>query len=307
MAIPPYETFMLPVLRSLAGSEPRRRAEIVRAAADAKDIPEEDRQLLVPSGGSTIVQSRAGWALSYLKQADLVRTVSRGVYRITDRGLSVLARNLPHIDNSVLEEFEEFRAFKARSQSSDDEAEAASIAPTRGRRDEGSPEETLEAAYKTFRADLVTQLLDMLRTVEPTRFEKIVVDVLQAMGYGGGRVGAARAIGRSGDGGIDGVIEEDRLGLDTVYVQAKRWESNIGRPIVQGFAGALQGQRARKGVMITTSDYTNDARAYVASLSTRIVLINGERLAEMMIDHNVGVSTEQTYAIKKLDSDYFED
>lgn len=307
MAIPPYETFMLPVLRSLAGSEPRRRAEIVLAAADAKDISEEDRQLLVPSGGTTIVQSRAGWALSYLKQADLVRTVSRGVYRITDRGLSVLARNLPHIDNSVLEEFEEFRAFKARSQSSDDEAEAESIAPTRGRRDEGSPEETLEAAYKTFRADLVTQLLDMLRTVEPTRFEKIVVDVLQAMGYGGGRVGAARAIGRSGDGGIDGVIEEDRLGLDTVYVQAKRWESNIGRPIVQGFAGALQGQRARKGVMITTSDYTNDARAYVASLSTRIVLINGERLAEMMIDHNVGVSTEQTYAIKKLDSDYFED
>lgn len=307
MAIPPYETFMLPVLRSLAGSEPKRRADIVQAAADAKDIPAEDRQLLVPSGGSTIVQSRAGWALSYLKQADLVRTVSRGVYRITDRGLSVLARNLPHIDNSVLEEFEEFRAFKARSQSSDDEAEAASIAPTRGRRDEGSPEETLEAAYKTFRADLVTQLIDMLRTVEPTRFEKIVVDVLQAMGYGGGRVGAARAIGRSGDGGIDGVIEEDRLGLDTVYVQAKRWESNIGRPIVQGFAGALQGQRARKGVMITTSDYTNDARAYVASLSTRIVLINGERLAEMMIDHNVGVSTEQTYAIKKLDSDYFED
>ncbi len=307
MSIPPYETFMLPVLRSLAGSEPRRRAEIVRAAADAKGIPEDERQLLVPSGGSTIVQSRAGWALSYLKQADLVRTLSRGVYRITDRGLSVLARNLPHIDNAVLEEFEEFRAFRARSQSSDDEAVEVSIAPTRGRRNEGSPEETLEAAYKTFRADLVTQLLDMLRTVEPTRFEKIVVDVLQAMGYGGGRVGAARAIGRSGDGGIDGVIEEDRLGLDTVYVQAKRWESNIGRPIVQGFAGALQGQRARKGVMITTSDYTNDAREYVASLSTRIVLINGERLAEMMIDHNVGVSTEQTYAIKKLDSDYFED
>lgn len=164
----------------------------------------------------------------------------------------------------------------------------------------------MENAYQTLRAELISQILDVLRSVDPARFERVVVDVLEAMGYGGGRAGAARTIGRAGDGGIDGVIEEDRLGLDTVYVQAKRWDSNVGRPAVQAFAGALQGQRAHKGVMMTTSDFSADARAYVANLPTRIVLIGGQRLAEMMIDHGVGVSAESTYTIKRLDSDYFE-
>jgi restriction system protein len=303
MSVPAYETFMLPVLKLLGDSNPRRPPEITKLAADALGISEEDRLLAVPSGNMTIVRSRAGWALSYMKQAGLVRTTTRGVYQITDRGSAILARNLTRIDNAVLEEFQEFRDFRVRS--SDDGDDAVSVAPPVPAT--SSPEEALQAAYGTLRADLVTQLLEVLRSVSPNRFETIVVDVLQAMGYGGGRAGAARAVGRAGDGGIDGVIEEDRLGLDTVYVQAKRWEGNVGRPIVQSFAGALQGQRATKGVMITTSDYSPDARRYVDALPARVVLINGQRLAEMMIDHGVGVSEGKTYTIRRLDSDYFEE
>jgi restriction system protein len=305
MPIPNFQSFMLPVLRSLADSAPRKISDVAMSAADALSIPVEERTQTIASGKATIVRSRAGWAIAFLKQADLVRTAARGVYRITDRGLSVLGRNLPAIDVATLEEFEEFRAFQKRSQSSDDadEEELARSTADLSR----SPEEALEHSYRELREKLVSEVLDMLRGVSPARFEAIVVDLLQALGYGGGRVGAAKAIGRSGDGGIDGVIEEDRLGLDNVYVQAKRWEANVGRPIVQAFAGALQGQRANKGVLITTSDYTSDARQYAANLSTRIVLINGLRLAELMIDHDVGVSTERSFAIKRVDGDYFEE
>jgi restriction system protein len=236
----------------------------------------------------------------------LIRQPARGLYRITDRGLQVLARGLKGISVETLEEFEEFRAFQQRSRPSDEDGDVQSVRTSPVSKS-ATPEEALDFAYKTLRAKLVTELIEMLRAAKPERFEAIVIDVLAAMGYGGGHEGAARAIGRAGDGGIDGVIEEDRLGLDTVYVQAKRWEANVGRPTVQAFAGALQGQRAHKGVMITTSDYTTDAKQYAANLATRIVLITGQRLAEMMIDHDVGVSTERTYAVKRIDSDYFEE
>jgi restriction system protein len=240
-----------------------------------------------------------------MKHAGLVATTKRGIYQITERGWAVLARGLERIDNEVLSEFDEFRAFLERSRSKASPADAQVAVQEIDAA--ASPEEALVSAYDTLRENLVSQMIEMLKSVSPARFEAIVVDVLQAMGYGGGRAGAARAVGRSGDGGIDGVIEEDRLGLDTVYVQAKRWENTVGRPAVQAFAGALQGQRAHKGVLITTSDFSADARRYVENLTTRIVLIDGQRLAEMMIDHGVGVSVEATYAVKRLDSDYFEE
>jgi restriction system protein len=305
MTVPDYQTFMLFVLACLAGSDSLRPIQIAAYAADALNVSEADRTALLPSGRITVLRSRVGWALSYLKQAGLVETATRGVYTVTQRGRDVLSRGLHRIDNDVLSEFEEFRAFRERSGS----AEISPSAGIQGNDDaaESSPEEALERAYSILRASLVSQLIDALKKVSPRRFEVIVVDVLQVLGYGGGRAGAARAVGRSGDGGIDGVIEEDRLGLDNVYVQPKRWEGTVGRPTVQAFAGALQGQKANKGVMITTSDFSADARAYAANLATRIVLINGQRLAELMVDHDVGVSPEAVYTTKRVDGDYFEE
>lgn len=305
MSVPDYQTFMLPVLRLLADGEQHRSDALSVAAADAMAVPFEERKALLPSGKATILRSRVGWAVTYMRQAGLIDTVRRGVYRITDRGRKVLGSHPMRVDNELLRQFPEFRAFLERSRT-EGEVEALPVTLTEPS-SRASPEEALEAAYRTLRAELITQVLDATRRVSPARFEAIVIDVLQAMGYGGGREGAARAVGRAGDGGIDGVIEEDRLGLDTVYVQAKRWEGNVGGPAVQAFAGALQGQRAHKGVMITTSDFSSDARAYAAGISTRIVLIDGQRLAEMMIDHDVGVSAEATYTIKRVDSDYFGD
>jgi restriction system protein len=306
MAIPDYQTFMLPALRALATADTLTAAEVAARAADALNVHPEEREQLLPSGKIPVFRSRTGWALTYMKQAGLVATTKRGIYRITDRGRAVLARGLGHINNDVLSEFEEFRAYQQRTHVEGTPKETMAAGPTSAVAI-SSPEESLEAAYETLRETLVSQLIEMLKSVSPARFEAIVIDVLQAMGYGGGRAGAARAVGRTGDGGIDGVIEEDRLGLDTVYVQAKRWENVVGRPTVQAFAGALQGQRASKGVMITTSDYTAEARRYVDNLPTRIVLVDGQRLAEMMIDHDVGVSAEATYTVKRLDSDYFEE
>lgn len=305
MAVPGYESFMMPVLKILSNGQVWRRRDVSERAAELMGIAPDDKALMLPSGKSPVYISRAGWAITYLKQAGLLEVPSRGTYRITERGRAVLGRNLERLDSTTLEEFSEFREFLGRERPPRTAAATTPAEPPPA--EEYSPEENLTKAYRVLRAALAAQLLDTLKAVEPGRFEEIVIDVLQAMGYGGGREGAARAIGRVGDGGIDGILEEDRLGLDTVYVQAKRWQGNVGRPDVQAFAGALQGQRASKGVMITTSDFTHDAKEYAKALTTRIVLIDGQRLAEMMIDHDVGVSVEATYTVKRLDSDYFED
>jgi restriction system protein len=305
MSIPAYEDFMLPILRILADGGIHRRRDIAKQAADALQVPPADQELMLPSGKAPIYLSRAGWALTYLKQAQLIEVMSRGAYRITARGRVVVESGVQRVDANLLEQFPEFREFLGRERSQK-VAVRPEATPLLGD-GEFSPEENLTKAYRILRTALAAQLLDTLKSVEPSRFEEIVIDVLQAMGYGGGREGAARAIGRVGDGGIDGILEEDRLGLDTVYVQAKRWAGNVGRPDVQAFAGALQGQRASKGVMITTSGFSSEAKDYVRALATRIVLVDGQRLAEMMIDHDVGVSVEATYTIKRVDSDYFDE
>ncbi len=300
---------MLPVLRELADGEARHRRVLADRMADEFALSTDERTQLLPSGKVPVIRSRTGWALSYMKQAGLVESTRRGWYQITPVGRDVLASAPTRIDNAFLSRFDGFRDFRQRSRTSDaettvdDESEnlplqSVVVEP---------PDEALDRAYGRLRATVEAELLDTTKTVSPSFFEELVIDLLVRMGYGGNRAEAARAIGRTGDGGIDGVIDEDRLGLDSIYVQAKRWDSAVGRPEIQKFAGALQGQRATKGIFITTSTFTRDAEAYAQRIGTRIVLIDGERLVQLMFEFDVGVSPKRTFVVKDIDGDYFEE
>lgn len=286
-------------MRSVADGKEHDVAELTDALASLLGLTEGERNELLPSGRQSKFDNRVGWARTYLKKAGLLESTGRGRLRITQRGLDLLATNPKELNSKSLTQFPEFVQFKAASRTGNrtQEMEEAGLSQT--------PEETLEASYQSLRADLAQQLLERAKTCSPRFFEKLVVDLLVAMGYGGSRRDAGEAVGRSGDGGIDGVIKEDKLGLDAVYVQAKRWEGTVGRPVVQAFAGSLEGQRARKGVIITTSQFSADAQDYTGRIEKKIVLIDGERLAELMIDHGIGVNEVESYAVKKLDLDYF--
>jgi len=256
---------------------------------------------LIPSGTGTVIRNRVGWARTYLKKAGLLEYPRRGQFRITPRGQDVLKENPQRVDVKLLARFPEFIAFRnARREAPEVDAE-----PAAAELDARTPEEALEAAYDRLRDNLEADLLDHVKAATPAFFERLVVKLLVEMGYGGDQRDAAQAVGRSGDGGIDGIIKEDHLGLDVIYIQAKRWDGTVSRPEVQKFAGALQGRRARKGVFITTSTFSRDAITFVESIDAKIILIDGARLAKLMIDHGVGVSTIETYAVKKIDSDYF--
>lgn len=300
---------MLPVLRELADGEARHRRALADRMADEFTLSTAERTQMLPSGKTPVIRSRTGWALSYMKQAGLVESPRRGWYQITLVGRDVLASVPTRIDNAFLARFDGFRAFRQRSRATDadttvgDESEnlllqSVVVEP---------PDEALDRAYGRLRATVEAELLDTTKTVSPSFFEELVIDLLVRMGYGGNRAEAARAIGRTGDGGIDGVIDEDRLGLDSIYVQAKRWDSSVGRPEIQKFAGALQGQRATKGIFITTSTFTREAEEYAQRIGTRIVLIGGERLAQLMFEFDVGVSPKRTFVVKDIDGDYFEE
>lgn len=300
---------MLPVIRVLADNEPKHRTQLSDMMADHFGLSAEEREHLLPSGKATIIKSRTGWALTYLKQAAIVASPKRGWYTLTQRGKDVLASNPKHVDSAYLQKFPEFLEFRARSRTDSDEStKTAPAAPKAPVATPGlDPEEALEDAYLRLRAEVEAELLETVKAGSPQFFERLVIDLLVQMGYGGSREEAARAVGRSGDGGIDGVIDEDRLGLDVIYVQAKRWEGSVGRPEIQKFAGALQGQRAKKGVFITTSHFTKEAEDYAARIESRIVLIDGRRLATLMFDANVGVAPRVSFTVKSIDGDYFED
>ena len=311
MALPTYEEAMLPVLQILQKDGPRHRREIVREVADQIGLTEDERQQTLPSGKATVILSRVGWALAYLKQAKLVESPKRGIYQIAERGRTVLAEKPTKVDGEFLSRFPEFVDFLQRARAStagdlktDQESGRDRAIPLS---DQASPEEALEAAYANLRTGLEEELLDSVKSARPAFFEQLVIDLLVKMGYGGSRPEAARAVGRAGDGGIDGVIDEDRLGLDVIYVQAKRWDSVVGRPEVQKFAGALQGQRAKKGIFITTSGFTRDAEDYAQRIESRIILIDGHRLTRLMFDFDVGVNPRSNYTVKQIDSDYFEE
>lgn len=300
MVILNHEACMLQLLRLAADGQVHRFSEAVDTLADQFSLSAEERRELLPSGKATRIYSRVQWACVYLVQAGLLARPKRGYFTITDRGREVLNQDPPELTADYLMRFEEFRDFKNR-RSPDTPSEA--IAPSR----EQTPDEVLESAYEQMRADLAKELLVQVQSCSPRFFERLVVDLLVAMGYGGSRVDAGQAIGQSGDGGVDGIIKEDKLGLDVVYIQAKRWEAPVGRPAVQAFAGSLEGLRARKGVLITTSGFTRDARDYVERIEKKIVLIDGERLAKLMMDHGQGVNETARYVIQRIDSDYFEE
>jgi restriction system protein len=297
MPLPDFQSFLLPALRVFADGKPHGLREAREYVSQQLQLDPDSRALLLADRRTPVYVSRTDWAITYLHRAGALARPERGVYQITERGRELLGRNPERLTAKQLMEFPEFREFVQVKKGPDP--------PPNG--DEESPEERLANAWKQLRESLAKEILDKLRQVSPAYFEKIVVDLLVAMGYGGSVEDAASVLGRAGDEGIDGMIKEDKLGLDAVYVQAKRWSQNVGRPEVQAFAGSLEGARARKGVFITTSDFTPDAREYVKRIEKKIVLIDGRQLAELMIDHDVGVTVAHTYKLKRLDSDYFEE
>lgn len=300
MAIPDYQTIMLPLLQFASDKQEHSLRDAIDSLAGEFGLNNEERKELLPSGQQEVFNNRVGWARTYMKKAGLLDTTRRGYFKITEQGLQVISKKPTRIDVKFLDQFAEFKQFRELRHNRDED-----MTPELPEEVQSTPEESLESAYKRLRDNLASELLQQVKATAPSLFEKIVVELLVKMGYGGSRQDAGRAIGKSGDEGIDGIIKEDRLGLDIIYIQAKRWENTVGRPDVQKFAGALQGQRARKGVMITTSSFSQEAYDYVSRIDSKIVLIDGEKLAQHMIDHNLGVSPMASYEIKKIDSDYF--
>ncbi len=298
MAIPDFQTIMGPLLAEYADGEERRIGVARDRLADEFGLTAAEREERLPSGVAKKFPNRVGWAATYLFGTGLLDRPRRGVYRMTARGRMILDQNPERIDLSVLSQFPELAEMRGKRQE-DGPVELVDLET------DSTPEETIDAAHAQHRKALEQDLLDRIQRQSPVFFEQLVLDLLQAMGYGGSRADAAERLGQSGDEGLDGVIWEDRLGLDLVYVQAKRWQGVVGRPVIQGFVGALQGKRAPKGVMITSSTFSKEAWQYADTVSPRVILVDGERLASLMIEHNVGVSETTSYALKRVDADYF--
>ena len=294
---------MLPFLRHLADGNEHSLRETEDALAQHFKLMPHERAELLPSGQQGIFRNRIGWARTYLKKAALIEAPKRGVFKITKRGQQALASNPARIDAKFLEQWPEFMEFRDMSKGSNGDQTPSAELPVAA----STPEEAIELAYQGLREQLAQELLARILSCSPTFFEQLVVELLVKMGYGGSRRDAGERIGQTGDGGIDGIIKEDRLGLDTIFIQAKRWQGSVGRPEIQKFVGALQGQRARKGVFITTSYYTADAVDYASRIDTKVVLIDGKQLSGLMMDFDVGVSAAASYVVKRIDSDYFEE
>jgi len=302
MTIPNYQKFMLPFLEILGDQQEHNLQEIYEKLSDYFNLSPDDKQERLPSGRQLKFQNRIGWARTYLKKAGLLKHSGRGKFIITPRGLEVLKEKPKEINVKYLERFEEFLEFR-----NPNNPVLNGLETTPESEKNQTPEEILENSYQDLKSDLMGELLETVKNCSANFFEKLVIDLLVSMGYGGSRIDAGQAIGKSGDEGIDGIIKEDKLGLDVVYVQAKRWQNPVGRPVVQAFAGSLEGQRARKGILITTSRFTEEALEYVKKIEKKIVLIDGKKLAELMIDFNVGVSPKAEYVVKVIDTDYFEE
>ena len=305
MPIPDFQTFMLPLLRYLADGAEHTGQETNDALAAEFGLSAEELAQRIASGGATVFSNRVAWSRSHLKNAGLLESPRRGIYRLSARGRATLDAAPARVDASYLMQFPEYVAFRTRGSGSGSATTASasvSVAPPESAR---TPDDLMEDGYRQQRAALATDLRERIATMPPAAFEQLVVDLLTAMGYGGPQPDAGLVVGGGGDEGIDGVIKEDRLGLETIYVQAKRWQGTVGRPDIQRFAGALQGQRARKGVFMTTSSFTREAQLYADAIQTTIVLVDGAQLAELMIDHGVAVTRIKSYEIKRVDSDYF--
>jgi restriction system protein len=296
MAIPDYQSIMLPLLQLAGDQQEHKMKEATDTLADQFNLTEEERKTQIPSGTQSLFYNRVGWARTYLVKAGLLDTPSRGYIKITVSGLKLLAEKPIEINNKTLKKYPGFQQFIKT-----DPGETPTTEPK-----VQTPEELIEEGYQTIRDSLAAELLAEVKAASPQFFERLVVELLVKMGYGGSRKDAGEAIGKSGDEGIDGIIKEDRLGLDVIYIQAKRWEKNTVTPAeIQQFVGALHGKNANKGVFITTSTFSKKAWEYAEKVGTKIILIDGHQLAQLMIDFNVGVSNVSCYEIKKIDSDYF--
>lgn len=312
MAIPDFQSLMLPVLKQFADGTERHPADIRGTLATQFVLTPAELEQLLPSGRQTAFGNRIAWALGYLKQAIILESPRRGIYVITQRGRDVLKESPARIDIHYLKKFPEFVSFRTpavlHELKSTDPGLSKIMTDGLPAAVDGlslTPDEHVHIGAARIKENLVVQLLERVKRSTPAAFESLVVDVLVAMGYGGSHEDAAQVVGKSGDGGIDGIIKEDRLGLESIYVQAKRWESTVGRPVIQQFVGALQERKARKGVVITTSSFSREAIDSAKSQQTTIVLIDGAQLADFMIEFGVGVSDVETIKIKRLDEDYF--
>lgn len=301
MAVPDFQSLMLP-LRRLAGDgmDHTFKDAVEAIAIEFSLTPEERNELLPSSSRTTLFYNRLAWAKTHMTMAGLLQAPRRGVFCITQRGRELLVSQLARIDMKTLQQFPEYE----RARRGDVQASVEPAMPAVAF-NELTPEESIERAHLSLRKDLARELLESIMQCSPAFFELLIIKLMIKMGYGGSREEAGKAVGRSGDGGIDGIINEDRLGLDAIYLQAKRWEGVIGRPEIMKFVGALAGQRATKGVFITTSWFTQDAKDYALSSQYKVVLIDGERLADLMIEHDLGVSVAATYQLKRIDSDFF--
>lgn len=300
MAIPDYESLMLPILQYLSDESERKTSEIVSHIAKRFSLSEEEMRALIPSGRAKVVHNRVGWACTYLRKAGLIHSRQRGLNRITDDGRKVVSEKPENIDTGYLGRFERFQDFR-RALNARTEKE---LQPPRTAIEE-TPEEIIGVQTELLHRSIQKDLLEQIRSMEPDQFEQLVVDLLIAMGYGGTVQDAGKALGSTNDGGIDGIVNEDVLGLDTIYVQAKRWKNVVPIKEVRDFAGALLSKRSNKGVFITTSSFPSTAHEFVSSIERKIILIDGERLSNLMIEFNLGVTTRQTILIKEMDSDYF--
>lgn len=306
MAIPDFQTLMLPLLRYCGDGKDHTKSEAVPALAKEFGLTEVELAEDLPKVRQGKFYNRVAWAQTYLKQAGLLEITGRGLFRITERGKQVLVSNPARIDMKFLEQYPEYIAFRNRGKSNREKQESGQTAVEEAVSD-ATPEELLEAGYRQLRSALGGELLQQVKSASPAFFERMVVELLLRMGYGGTREDAAQVVGKSGDGGIDGIIKEDRLGLDVIYIQAKRWEADVGSSEIRNFIGALSVNKANKGVFITTSGFNKNARSTASNVTSKIVLIDGPMLAELMMDFGLGVSLINTYEIKRVDSDYFEE
>ncbi len=307
--IPDYQTLMLPLLKYVSDGQIHHIQEAISILAKQLNLTEEDLNEWLPSKSQKKFYNRVYWAKAHLKMAGVLENKGKGQFKIANRGIEILKDNPEFINVKYLtNKFEDYKNLISgyrkidtnKTTSTNEEIETDdSLNQT--------PEEQIELGYQKIRTSLLIEILNKLKSVHPSFFEKIVVQLLVKMGYGGSIQDAGKAIGKSGDEGIDGIIKEDKLGLDVIYVQAKRWEGIVGRPELHKFVGALAGQGAKKGIFITTSGFTKEAELYTPKNETKIVLIDGEKLAQYMIDYNLGVSIQNTYEIKRIDSDYFEE
>jgi len=299
--IPDYQSIMLPLLEFISDGKEHKMRNVTDELAIQFGVTEEEQKELLPSGAAPVFYNRTAWAKTYLKKAGLIDSPKQGVVIISKRGLDVLSQKPSSINVKFLKQFSQFVEFQTSKREEENETENGE------EQSKQTPEESLETAYQKIRKSLANELLLKVVELSPAFFEKLVVELLVKMGYGGSIKDAGRAMGKSGDEGIDGTIKEDKLGLDIIYIQAKRWKPGnvVGRPELQKFVGALAGQGAKKGIFITTSNFTKEAIEYTPRNETKIVLIDGHQLAQLMIDYNLGCTPQQTYEVKKMDSDYF--